>query len=57
MSEQELKEALGDELCSFCPWMNGEIEHSSDMLCEGVYCDDALANFMEENEYFFDSDE
>lgn len=40
MSEQELKEQLGDELCEFCPWRKGEIDHTFDSLCEGSYCDD-----------------
>jgi hypothetical protein len=43
MSEQELKEQLGDELCEFCPWRKGEIDHTFDSLCEGSYCNDADA--------------
>ena len=50
MSEQELKEQLGDELCEFCPWRKGEIDHTFDSLCEGSYCDDAFDNFLDENE-------
>ena len=48
MSEQELKEQLGDELCEFCPWRKGEIDHTFDSLCEGSYCDDAFDNFLDE---------
>ena len=53
MSEQELKEQLGDELCEFCPWRKGEIDHTFDSLCEGSYCDDAFDNFLDENEGYF----
>lgn len=57
MSEQELKEQLGDELCEFCPWRKGEIDHTFDSLCEGSYCDDAFDNFLDENEGYFDDEE
>nr|UVY60924.1 MAG: hypothetical protein [Bacteriophage sp.] len=57
MNEQELKEQLGDELCKFCPWKNGEIDHACDSICEGSYCGDAISNFLDENEEYFDSDE
>lgn len=53
MEDSELKKQLGDELCAFCPWKNGEIDHQCDSLCEGVYCDEA---FMDENRDFFDDD-
>ncbi|WP_168353874.1 hypothetical protein [Muribaculum sp. NM65_B17] len=42
MNKEELKQQLDDELCKFCPWQQGEIEHPCNALCEGVYCDDAL---------------
>ena len=45
MSEQELKEQLGDELCEFCPWRKGS------------YCDDAFDNFLDENEGYFEDEE
>lgn len=57
MSEQELKEQLGDELCEFCPWRKGEIDHTFNSLCEGSYCDDAFDNFLDENEGYFDDEE
>lgn len=57
MDLEEAKELLGDELCDFCPWKNGEIDHGCDSLCEGSYCEEAYDSFMEENEQFFDSDE
>jgi hypothetical protein len=57
MSEQELKEQLGDELCEFCPWRKGEIDHTFDSLCEGSYCDYAFDNFLDENEGYFDDEE
>lgn len=57
MDLEEAKELLGDELCDFCPWKNGEIDHGCDSLCEGSYCEEAYEHFMDENEQFFDSDE
>ena len=56
MSNSELKEQLGDELCAFCPWKNGEIDHQIDSLCEGIYCDEAFEAFMDENQEYFDDD-
>ena len=47
MSEQELKEQLGDELCEFCPWRKGEIDHTFD----------SFDNFLDENEGYFDDEE
>lgn len=57
MNNEELKRQLGDELCNFCPWKNGEIDHCGDSLCEGLYCDDALDAFMDENQWMFDDAE
>lgn len=57
MSNDELKEQLGDSLCDFCPWNKGEIEHRQDDLCEGSYCDEACRIFIEENSEYFDCDE
>lgn len=57
MDIEEAKRLLGDEICNFCPWENGEINHACDSLCEGSYCEEAYESFMEENEQFFDSDE
>jgi hypothetical protein len=57
MDLEEAKELLGDDLCDFCPWKNGEIDHGCDSLCEGSYCEEAYEYFMDENEQFFDSDE
>lgn len=56
MTKKELKETLGDELCGFCPWKNGEIDSMCDSTCEGNYCDDALDSFLEENEEYFDEE-
>jgi hypothetical protein len=47
---------LGDDLCNYCPWKNGEIDHQCDSLCEGTYCDDAFEAFMDENQGYFDDD-
>lgn len=44
-------------MCKFCPWRNGDIDHRADGLCEGTWCDDAMDNFIEENEEYFDNDE
>ena len=54
MDLEKLKSDIGDDLCDFCPWKNGEISHRCDSLCEGSYCDEALNIFLEENEDFFD---
>lgn len=54
MNREELKESLGEELCSYCPWTNGEIEQLPYGICEGCYCDEALDNFMDINERYFD---
>lgn len=57
MSDEELIKELGDELCGYCPWKNGEISHRCDSLCEGSYCDQALSSFLDENENYFDETE
>ena len=57
MSREEYKNILGEEMCEFCPWRNGEISHGQDSLCEGNWYDDALDNFLEENEEYFDDEE
>ena len=54
---EELKESLGEELCAYCPWRRGEIDHAPGMTCEGMFCDDALEEFLEDNEEYFESDE
>lgn len=54
MDNSKLKEQLGDDLCDYCPWRAGEIDHTSDSQCEGNYCDDALEAFLDENQGFFD---
>lgn len=56
MSKEELKTQLGDDLCNYCPWKNGEIDHRCDSLYEGTYCDDAFEAFMDENQGYFDDD-
>ena len=57
MDREEYKDILGDELCDFCPWKKGEIDHRCDSLCEGAWCDYALDNFIEENQDYFDDEE
>ena len=54
MDLEKLKSDVGDDLCDFCPWKNGEVSHRCDSVCEGSYCDEALNNFLEDNEDFFD---
>lgn len=54
MNREELKKSIGEDLCPFCPWTNGEIEKPAYGTCDGCYCDEALDNFMEENEQYFD---
>lgn len=41
MANEELKQTLGDDLCDYCPWKQGEIDHLCDSICEGLYCNDA----------------
>lgn len=54
MDLEKLKSDIGDDLCDFCPWKKGEVSHRCDSVCEGSYCDEALNNFLEDNEEFFD---
>lgn len=56
MSNKELKIQLGGDLCDFCPWKKGEIDRKCDSLCEGMYCDDAIEAFIDENQGYFDDD-
>lgn len=56
MTNEEIKKQLGGDLCDYCPWKNGEIDHLCDSLCEGSYCDEALEVFLDENQDFFDDD-
>lgn len=48
MNREELKKKIGEDLCQFCPWAN---------LFPCVFgrncCDEALDNFMKENEQYF----
>lgn len=55
-TNEKLKEQLGDSLCEYCPWHNGEIDHAPGMTCEGLYCDDALDVFLDDNEQYFDDE-
>ena len=52
MNYDKLKEDLGEELCRYCPWTNNKegIARDCDSLCEGDWCDDALENYLEEND-------
>lgn len=56
INNEQLTETLGDDLCDYCPWKNNEIDHRCDSLCEGLYCDDALVAFLDENQDYFDDD-
>ena len=57
MSREEYKNILGEEICEYCPWRNGEIDRICDSTCDGIWCDDALDNFMDENQDYFDNEE
>lgn len=57
MSREEYKNILGEEICEYCPWKNGEIDHSSLDLCEGRWCDEAMDGFIEENGDYIDHEE
>lgn len=50
MDRVELKKILGESLCPYCPWETGEIEKPRYGMCEGMYCDEALDNYLEEQE-------
>lgn len=56
MTNEELKQTLGDDLYDYCPWKQGEIDHLCDSICEGLYCNDALGAFLDENQDYFDDD-
>lgn len=56
MTKEDLKIQLGDDLCNYCPWKNGDIDSKCDSWCEGLYCDDAFEAFMDENQVYFDDD-
>lgn len=32
MTNEELKQTLGDDLCDYCPWKQGEIDHLCDIF-------------------------
>lgn len=49
MSNEELKKQLGGDLCDYCPWKNGEIDHLCDSLCGSLYCDEALDVFFDDD--------
>lgn len=50
-----IKAEIGDDLCAFCPWSNGDIE-TPEEACNDAYCDDAYDNFLAENSQSFDDD-
>ena len=54
ISDDEMIKELGDALCDYCPWKNGDIPHKCDSVCEGSYCHDDLTSFLDENEQYFD---
>lgn len=54
MNREDLKQELADELCEYCPVKNGVLPHLTNSFCEGDYCDDALDNFLDENENYLD---
>lgn len=53
MDREELIQSLGNELCSFCPWMKDK-ENKYPCVCGRNYCDEALDDFLEENQQFMD---
>ena len=57
MSREGYKKIHGEEICQLCPRRNGDIDQRADGLSEGTWCDDAMDNFIEENEDYFDDDE
>jgi hypothetical protein len=53
MDREDLIQSLGNELCSFCPWMK-DTENKYPCVCGRNYCDEALDDFLEENQQFMD---
>lgn len=49
-----MKEQLGEELCAYCPWKNGDYGHAPGAVCEGNWCDDACDAFLDENSDLMD---
>lgn len=50
-SRQELIDELGEELCEYCPYTNGDVPKPyPEMLCEGRWCEDALDHYIDANE-------
>lgn len=41
---------LGDTICPYCPWTNGDIDRTYPALCEGNWCGEAYERYIEENE-------
>lgn len=43
----QIKEKLGDSLCKYCPFTNGEIDKKCDSQCDGRYCEKALGAYLD----------
>lgn len=54
MSREEYKNIL---VKKFVNTVRGAIDRICDSTCEGTWCDDALDNFMDENQDYFDNEE
>lgn len=51
--KEQIKAEIGDDLCDFCPWRQGDIITDTED-CEDKFCDDALEQFMDENSHLYD---
>lgn len=51
ITEKELISLAEDgKLCDYCPYMRNSEHRSISGLCEGIFCEDAKDNYVEEND-------
>lgn len=47
---EKIKQTLQDQLCETCPYMLGQVSLPTGMSCDGQYCDEAVENYINQNE-------
>lgn len=47
---EKIKQTLQDQLCETCPYMLGQVSLPSGMSCDGQYCNEAVDNYINQNE-------
>lgn len=59
MTQEEIKDymnACGEEICrEYCPYK--DMDHAPGTLCEGIYCEDAVEAFLDENSAFMNNED